>query len=467
MILVFLPLFASLAGWMISGSPVPMGISMLLTLSAVACRLIARRPLGFWPAVLLSLFASVIQIWVFREGLAFDSAVPLPAPFHAAMGMLWFSSARAITAGAAPSPRRLWISLAGSLAVLGVAASSTLIQYGPWQVYPVASLPLMGSFLAAFPTGRKLQAGKIFAGLAGALTISLLILGIRSSAAAVQLWVSGEVDAPAPYNMEGDSSEATDSGTQQSASRRVPRNADISFEGKTRVYLHTADSRLFKQWIEKPIYLRTQTLSIFENDEYISPIPTVQWIYDSDDGNEDQAVDLVPDIHTPLTNYTVYIGAEHATQLPLLEHSERLHCNAVYEFADDWYQLAPREEIHRLKYKVSLPVRSTPRLPESQEDFRRLNAPNLYLNLPPSPLAARMAGLSRRFDTDTPLQEIQAFMRGKMRYSLKFETPEDSNPIEEFVFRKQPGHCEHFATATVMILRSLGIPSRIAYGYSG
>ncbi|MBT8330725.1 MAG: transglutaminase-like domain-containing protein, partial [Deltaproteobacteria bacterium] len=38
--------------------------------------------------------------------------------------------------------------------------------------------------------------------------------------------------------------------------------------------------------------------------------------------------------------------------------------------------------------------------------------------------------------------------------------------IENFLTRSRSGHCEYFATATVLLLRQAGIPARYARGYS-
>ena len=41
------------------------------------------------------------------------------------------------------------------------------------------------------------------------------------------------------------------------------------------------------------------------------------------------------------------------------------------------------------------------------------------------------------------------------------------NPVEQFLFRTRSGHCELFASAMVLMLRSQGIPARLATGYLG
>ncbi|MBI4634768.1 MAG: DUF4129 domain-containing protein [Candidatus Rokubacteria bacterium] len=39
-------------------------------------------------------------------------------------------------------------------------------------------------------------------------------------------------------------------------------------------------------------------------------------------------------------------------------------------------------------------------------------------------------------------------------------------PLEDFLLRRRAGHCEYFATATVLLLRAAGVPARYATGYS-
>ena len=38
--------------------------------------------------------------------------------------------------------------------------------------------------------------------------------------------------------------------------------------------------------------------------------------------------------------------------------------------------------------------------------------------------------------------------------------------MSRFLLRTRSGHCEYFATATVLLLRQLGIPARYAVGYA-
>ena len=64
------------------------------------------------------------------------------------------------------------------------------------------------------------------------------------------------------------------------------------------------------------------------------------------------------------------------------------------------------------------------------------------------------------------LLERQLRDSGKYQYSLEGQ-PRDTtiDPIEDFITNNPRGHCEYFATALVLMLRSQGIPARMVVGF--
>ncbi len=53
------------------------------------------------------------------------------------------------------------------------------------------------------------------------------------------------------------------------------------------------------------------------------------------------------------------------------------------------------------------------------------------------------------------------------RYSLNLDKRNrDMPPVSDFLLNTRTGHCEYFATSTVLLLRAAGIPARYAVGYS-
>ncbi len=73
--------------------------------------------------------------------------------------------------------------------------------------------------------------------------------------------------------------------------------------------------------------------------------------------------------------------------------------------------------------------------------------------------------------TSKPPQEIlrtvDAYFQENFNYSLVLSSRGPNNAsLVEFLLQTRSGHCEYFATATVLLLRAAGIPARYASGYS-
>ncbi len=77
--------------------------------------------------------------------------------------------------------------------------------------------------------------------------------------------------------------------------------------------------------------------------------------------------------------------------------------------------------------------------------------------------------LSGRSETKI-LQSVGSFFSEKFQYSLWQGTDKRARTNEtvlgRFLLNSRSGHCEYFATATVLLLRQLGIPARYAVGYA-
>ncbi|MGD9305678.1 MAG: transglutaminase-like domain-containing protein, partial [Desulfobacterales bacterium] len=65
------------------------------------------------------------------------------------------------------------------------------------------------------------------------------------------------------------------------------------------------------------------------------------------------------------------------------------------------------------------------------------------------------------------LERVENFFQKNFSYSLvQHGGGPKKTPLANFLLQNRAGHCEYFATATVLILRSAGIPARYARGYS-
>lgn len=69
-------------------------------------------------------------------------------------------------------------------------------------------------------------------------------------------------------------------------------------------------------------------------------------------------------------------------------------------------------------------------------------------------------------DPNTVLAALARHFRDNFSYSLVKEHDAKYAPLSDFLLSSRSGHCEYFATATALLLRAAGIPTRYATGYS-
>jgi hypothetical protein len=71
---------------------------------------------------------------------------------------------------------------------------------------------------------------------------------------------------------------------------------------------------------------------------------------------------------------------------------------------------------------------------------------------------------------DDKLRALDGYFQSEFRYSVWQNRPHalatNETPLTRFLLHTHSGHCEYFATATVLLLRRMGIPARYAVGYA-
>ncbi len=91
-----------------------------------------------------------------------------------------------------------------------------------------------------------------------------------------------------------------------------------------------------------------------------------------------------------------------------------------------------------------------------------------YLRLPRvdpqvTQLAARITNAAENpFDRATA---VENYLRTHYGYTLQLPRTEVRDPIANFLFERRQGHCEYFASSMAVMLRTLGIPSRVVNGF--
>jgi protein-glutamine gamma-glutamyltransferase len=96
--------------------------------------------------------------------------------------------------------------------------------------------------------------------------------------------------------------------------------------------------------------------------------------------------------------------------------------------------------------------------------------PPTYLQLPDvDPRIVQMAhdvthGASNDYDKARALEN---HLQSHYGYTLQLPSTPPKDPLANFLFVRKRGHCEYFASAMAVMLRSIGIPSRVVNGFRG
>jgi transglutaminase-like putative cysteine protease len=91
-----------------------------------------------------------------------------------------------------------------------------------------------------------------------------------------------------------------------------------------------------------------------------------------------------------------------------------------------------------------------------------------YLKIPPNTdprireLARTIAVGVNDFERSRTLER---YLRTNFGYTTELLSGEVPDPVAHFLFQRRKGHCEYFASAMALMLRTAGIPSRVATGF--
>ena len=92
-----------------------------------------------------------------------------------------------------------------------------------------------------------------------------------------------------------------------------------------------------------------------------------------------------------------------------------------------------------------------------------------YLQLPVNidPRISQLAGaaIGRAATPYDKAAALENFLKTKYSYTLDLSGNPGRDPLAHFLFEKRAGHCEYFASAMTVMLRTLGIPAREVNGF--
>ena len=136
----------------------------------------------------------------------------------------------------------------------------------------------------------------------------------------------------------------------------------------------------------------------------------------------------------------------------------------------DLILLGPPERQRLQRYSVlsAVPAVSEEQLRATDRDYPE-EIRSRYLALPEVPQRVRERAKEIVTGIESPYDQavaIEAYLRG-FEYTLEVkEPPPDRDAVDYFLFDLQRGYCDYYASAMVVMARAVGIPARLAVGYS-
>lgn len=122
-----------------------------------------------------------------------------------------------------------------------------------------------------------------------------------------------------------------------------------------------------------------------------------------------------------------------------------------------------------LEYRVGLADRPTPKAlpPYGAEGTRFREGATLDLSGVTPRIAELAAEVAGEGSAEERARRIEHYLSTELEYSLESVGDRGPAPLENFLFESRRGHCEYFASAMVLMLRSVGIPARLVTGFLG
>ncbi|HEX4546184.1 MAG TPA: DUF3488 and transglutaminase-like domain-containing protein [Candidatus Acidoferrum sp.] len=116
----------------------------------------------------------------------------------------------------------------------------------------------------------------------------------------------------------------------------------------------------------------------------------------------------------------------------------------------------------------SLPTLNATKLRAASNEYAKEIAAT-YLQVPPQldpriPALAKQVTKTAKTSFDKAVA-IESFLRSRFSYTLNLTGKPGEDPLAHFLFVTHAGHCEYYASAMAIMLRTLGIPSREVNGF--
>lgn len=299
-----------------------------------------------------------------------------------------------------------------------------------------------------------------------ALTL-ILVVELVSTTAVV---VSTEVVLFSDTKTLREGDENTENGEwlwNQEFEREIPKSSDHKPPNHPEVFVEALNAESLASLMDEKVYLRGFTFDAYQRDSWRTS-KRVKKIFQGDGIELGQTVESLPQVKYQISLNPSGTGQDVALAM---QGVLRIELPQLRQIAKG-VLLLPESDAERRVYKALSQPRTLEAIVALDPEFQIGKPGRSYLQLS-SNLAMRerwnalLGDLKNETNAVEQLSGIRELLGQRCRYSLKVDNPQNLGAMENFLFAEKRGYCEHFASAAALFCRELGIPSRVAYGYSG
>jgi transglutaminase-like putative cysteine protease len=220
-----------------------------------------------------------------------------------------------------------------------------------------------------------------------------------------------------------------------------------------------------------PLKWRGAALSEFDGRTWFNPPASPQML------RPDQAGLLVLDPDPPRRrdvrhiSYAVHLGEMSGDALFFAGTPQYLRIDSpVFRNSLDNFRVR-LSDAHNIWYQVYSRLEPPGPDPDAGDAFVDPLTPEwrmVYLQLPR--VDPRVGELAREivkgeYSPSVEARGLEKYLRTHYGYTLELPQFEPADPLAYFLFHRKKGHCEYFASSMAVMLRELGIPSRVVTGF--
>jgi len=253
---------------------------------------------------------------------------------------------------------------------------------------------------------------------------------------------------------------------------RSLRNGEHTLSlNRPEVYLWPKTQTDARRLQQLPPFLRTFTLATYSRGTW-APLPHTPKTLTAGDGNTVILRTNTNPARSPI-HYEVYHTVKESSRnlAVTVPHLLTITQPFVRRDSPESYRLPPTppDTTHHRYFASSAPL-TVSSLPDRYNLSVEQNFSPAYLQLPNEPTIRKALNDICHTTSGTihqRLTQIRTHLQRHHRYTLSPASSPANDPLADFLTGPREGYCEHFSTAAALLARNLGIPSRIAYGWSG